>query len=124
MQRIIDALNKLRINPVNEEYDLQHEIAKALTAANISYSKEYKLGKRNRVDFLTGNAFDGTGMVIEVKKGKPNKAQVIGQLKRYAEFPEVIGIILVVEKNLDIPKMINGKPCISFGLNKRWGIAL
>lgn len=124
MEKIIQALSKLRINPVNEEYDLQAEIAKALRDAHISYSKEYKLGKRNRVDFLTGSAFDSAGVVIEVKKGKPNKAQVIGQLKRYAGFYEVKGIVLVVEKNLDIPREINGKPCISFGLNKLWGIAL
>lgn len=124
MQEILKALSKLRINPVDEEYDLQVEIAKTLRAAHISYSKEYKLGKRNRVDFLTGSAFDSAGVVIEVKKGKPNKTQVIGQLQRYAAFPRIKGIILVVEKNLDIPKMINGKPCVSFGLNKLWGIAL
>lgn len=120
MKRIIEALNKLRINPVNEEYDLQREIGIILTDAKISYENECRLGPRNRVDFLTFRE----GIAIEVKKGKPNKRQVITQLQRYAAFLRVKGIILVVEKNLDIPKEINGKPCISFGLNKLWGIAL
>jgi hypothetical protein len=119
MQEILKVLNSLRINPVNEEFDLQTEIGKILKEAHIWSVKECYLGPRNRVDF-----FCRDGIVIEVKKGKPNKAQVISQLQRYAAFPEVRGIILVIEKNLDIPKEINGKPCISFGLNKLWGIAL
>ena len=120
MQEILKTLSRLRINPVNEEYDLQHEINTVLVLAGINHWKEYPLGPRNRVDFLTYNK----GIVIEVKKGKPNKAQVIRQLERYASFDKVKGIILVVEKNLDIPREINGKPCVSFGLNKLWGIAL
>jgi hypothetical protein len=117
---IISALKQLRINPVDEEFDLQKEIAAVLTAAGINHEKECWLGPRNRVDFLTFK----DGIAIEVKKGKPNKRQVIEQLQRYAAFPRVKGIILVVEKNLDVPRKINGKPCRSVGLNKLWGIAL
>jgi hypothetical protein len=120
MQQIIDVLKTLRINPVNEEYDLQAEIEKLLIDAEIHYERECKLGPRNRVDFLTFR----NGIAIEVKKGKPNKAQAIGQLQRYAEFDRVKGIILVIEKNMDVPREINGKPCVSLGLNKLWGIAL
>lgn len=116
---VLKALSGLRINPISEEYELQDKIAAALTAVGISFIKEYKLGPRSRVDFMTGG-----GTAIEVKKGKPNKRQVIQQLERYTAFEEVEGIILVVERNLDIPKELNGKPCISFGLNKLWGIAL
>ncbi|HEX2925065.1 MAG TPA: hypothetical protein VHP38_02205 [Ruminiclostridium sp.] len=120
MNEIIDILKTLRVNPINEEYDLQKEIEKLLINAGVHYEKECWLGPRNRVDFLTFS----DGIAIEVKKGKPNKAQVISQLRRYAEFNRVKGIILVVEKNLDVPKELNGKPCISIGLNKLWGIAL
>lgn len=119
MQEILKALSNLRVNPVDEEYELQIEIATQLCLAGINFHREYKLGPRNRVDFIT---YDG--IVIEVKKGKPAKYQVIDQLIRYASFIKVKGIILVVEKNLDIPREINGKPCVSFGLNKLWGIAL
>lgn len=119
MEHIIKALSQIRINPVSDEYVLQAVIASELCLSKIKFKREYKLGSRNRVDFITGDGF-----VIEVKKGKPNKTQVIKQLHRYAAFDKVKGIILVVEKNLDVPKEINGKPCISFGLNKLWGIAL
>jgi hypothetical protein len=119
MTEVLKALSKLRINPVMDEYELQNKIAVVLAAEGISFVREYKLGPRSRVDFLTGD-----GIAIEVKKGKPNKSQVINQLEKYAAFDDVSEIILVVEKNLDIPREINGKPCISFGLNKLWGIAL
>lgn len=120
MQNIIKVLSNLRTNPVNEEYDLQMAIANVLDDSKISYEKECWLGPRNRVDFLILK----DGIAIEVKKGKPNRVQVIQQLGRYAEFDKVNGIILVIERNMDIPREINGKPCISFGLNKLWGIAL
>jgi hypothetical protein len=119
MAQVLKSLSNLRINPIIEEFDLQNKLAVALANAGISFTREYYLGPRNRVDFLTGN-----GIAIEVKKGKPNKKQVIQQLDRYTAFENVKGIILVVEKNLDVPREINGKPCMSFGLNKLWGIAL
>ncbi len=118
-KEILKALSSLRINPVIEEYELQNKIAEALAATGISFTREYKLGPRSRVDFLTND-----GIAIEVKKGKPNRVQVIRQLEKYAAFEDVTEIILVVEKNLDVPREINGKPCMSFGLNKLWGIAL
>jgi hypothetical protein len=122
---ILKTLSKLRINPVNDEYDLQRDIALTLISDKFSFYKEKTLGPRNRVDFLVSdNNLVNEGIAIEVKKGKPNKVQVIRQLERYAAFPKVKGIILVVERNLDIPREINGKQCVSFGLNKLWGIAL
>jgi len=119
LNKTLTALQSIRVNLVKDEYLLQDIIAKALDDAGITYSKEYKLAPRNRIDFLV----DG-GIGIEVKKGKPYTRQVVEQLKRYAAFSEITAIILVVERNLDIPKEINGKQCCSFGLNKLWGIAL
>lgn len=116
---IVEILSKLRINVVDEEYELQKDIDQLLTVAGIDFKKEYVLGPRNRVDFLTMD-----GIAIEVKKGKPNKQRVIQQLERYTKFEEVTAVILVVETSLYIPKELNGKPCLSFGLNKLWGIAL
>ncbi|MCG8400084.1 MAG: hypothetical protein MJA84_00640 [Firmicutes bacterium] len=119
IKKVLIALEGIRTNIVMDEYSLQEMIAQKLTQAGIPFSKEHRLGPRNRIDFLTAG-----GVGIEVKKGKPYKRQVIGQLNRYAENPEITVIVLVVERNLDIPKEINGKPCFSFGLNKLWGIAL
>ena len=119
MQKIIEALSNLRVGIVIKEYNLQKQISKILKDAGIVFKREHKLGPRNRVDFLTTE-----GIAIEVKKGKPNKKQVIKQLERYTNFDEVKAVILVVETSLKIPKIINEKDCISFGLNKLWGIAL
>jgi len=118
MDNIVACLKNLRINVVNEEFDLQKSIAQLLAENNISFQREYRLARGNRVDFFAA------GIVIEVKKGKPNRQQVIRQLERYAEFDEIKGIILVVETKLDVPREISGKPCMSLGLNKLWGIAL
>jgi hypothetical protein len=119
MDKVIKALSNLRVDPVMDEFKLQEAVKKVLDEARIVYSKEYRLGPRNRVDFLTTN-----GIAIEVKKGKPYSEQVVKQLTRYSEFEKVTGIILVIEKSMRIPHEINGKKCMSFGLNKLWGIAL
>ena len=116
---VVKTLQKLRIKVVSVEYDLQNEISNLLSDAGISFQKEYRLGKGSRVDFLTSS-----GVAIEVKKGKPNRLSVINQLQKYAEFDEVKSIILIIETSLTVPKEINGKPCVSVGLRKLWGIAI
>lgn len=116
---VIMALQNIRINLVRDEFKLQNIIAQRFDQAGIGYDREYKLAPRNRIDFLVVG-----GIGVEVKKGKPYRRQVVEQLERYTSFPEVNTMILVVERNLDIPKEINGKKCYSIGLNKLWGIAL
>lgn len=116
---VIKTLKKLRINGISEEYEIQDKVAEALKCNNISFKKEYKLGPKSRIDFLV---VDGIG--IEIKKSKPNRANVIRQLQRYANFNEITALILVIERSMDIPTFINSKPCFSIGLNKQWGIAL
>lgn len=118
MQDLRELLEDLRISIIDEEFDLQRIIADSLKK-HFSYIKEYKLGPRNRIDFFV----DGIG--IEIKKGKPNRAAVHNQLARYADFEEIKGIILVVERNVvGIPSEINQKPCCVIGLNRLWGIAI
>lgn len=116
---VLDSLRKLRISPVTEEFELQDKIAEALKQSNISFIKEYRIAPKNRIDFLVEG-----GIGIEVKKGKPNRYQTTRQLERYTSFEEIHAIIVVVERNLNIPDEINGKKCISFGLNRLWGVAL
>lgn len=119
--KIIDALGTLRCAPMMDEYELQQNIAKALMDKHITYSKEYKLGKGMRVDFLTN-----LGIAIEVKKGKPGRRQVIEQIERYAQCEQVTGVLIVVETGLRNQTEFtgNGKPCRIIGLSKLWGIAL
>ncbi|MFB5761139.1 hypothetical protein [Paenibacillus medicaginis] len=118
MEHVIAAIKRIRSHLIIDEYKLHNMIAEQLTAAGISYSHEVPLAPRNRIDFLTT---DGIG--IEAKKGKPNERSVYNQLERYAGFDEVKGLILVIERYMDLPETINGKPVASIGLRKLWGIS-
>jgi len=119
MDELINILKQLRVSVTSNEYSLQNKIAELLRINGVSFTKEHKLGRGNRVDFLTSD-----GIAIEIKKGKPNKAAVHNQLYRYAEYGEIQGIILVVETSLIVPREVAGKPCRALGLQKLWGIAL
>ena len=118
---VLDALHRLRVKQVGDEYELQTKIKQCFDDTGVGYEKEFRLGPRCRVDFLVHG-----GIVVEVKRGlnKPNQTRVIGQLERYAEFDVVKALILVVDRNLNLPSEINEKPCVSLGLHKLWGIAL
>jgi len=115
----IKALSNIRAAVINEEYTLQNIIVNQLSAAGIGFMREYKLGPRNRIDFMLEN-----GIGIEAKKGKQNSQVVLKQIERYMQCEEVTGIILVSEYNLYLPKQINEKPCETIFLNRLWGIAL
>lgn len=118
MEQVVSALKRIRCHVITDEYKLHNMIAQQLTAAGISFKHEVPLAPRNRIDFLTD---DGIG--IEAKKGKPNEQSVYKQLERYAGFDEVKGLILVIERYMDLPETINGKPVVSIGLRKLWGIS-
>ncbi len=121
MENVISALKTLRVGVISDEYILQQKIAEVLLSKNIPFEKEYVLGPRNRVDFLTSE-----GVAIEVKKGKPNHTSLILQVNRYADFDEVKSVIIVIETSIRDPihKTYNGKPCSVIGLRKLWGIAI
>lgn len=118
MDQVVKALKRIRTQIVIDEYKLHQLIDKELVKEGISFNNEFLLGPRNRIDFLTVS-----GVGIEAKKGKPNELQVMSQLTRYAAFEQVTGLILVIERYMDLPEEINGKPVISIGLRKLWGIA-
>ncbi|MEX2462060.1 MAG: hypothetical protein WD469_12345 [Paenibacillaceae bacterium] len=118
MEQIIAALKKIRTQLIVDEFKLHRLISKEMESEGISYKSEFLLGPRNRIDFLTES-----GIGIEAKKGKPNELQVFNQLSRYAEFEQVKGLVLVIERYMDLPEEINGKPVTSIGLRKLWGIA-
>ena len=73
------------------------------------------------MDFLTVD-----GVAVEVKKGKPNRSNLVKQINRYAQHDEVKAVVIVVETSLRNPitRTNNGKPCAVVGLQKLWGIAL
>ncbi|OEH86050.1 hypothetical protein BHU72_14565 [Desulfuribacillus stibiiarsenatis] len=120
---IIKLLKQLRLPVTTSEFDIQYEIKRILDQNNVEYEKEKVLAPRNRVDFFIYTG-DNTGIIIEVKKGKPNRNLVIDQLERYAQFESVLAVILVCDNRVKVPEKINGKTCVSIGLNRLWGVSL
>ena len=118
MERIIEAISALRAPLQQGEYDLHRLVMYALDAAALPWEHEVKLAPRCRIDLMCGS------VGIEIKRGKVEKARIIEQLRKYADCPQVQGLILVTEKTVPVPHTINGKPVRLICLNRLWGIAL
>lgn len=75
---------------------------------------------------IPGKRFDFwiDGIVIEVKKQKPNKISLLNQLNKYTKEKKVRAVIVVLEKSMDLPKMLNGKSIFVISLNANWGLAI
>lgn len=114
MEELLGVLKTLRVHMVKEEFIIHERIKSLLEEQGISFRHEVSLGKGSRIDFIV----DGIG--IEVKKGKPNRSSVLNQLSRYSESDEIDGLILVIERSMDIPEQLNGKECRVVALNKLW----
>lgn len=116
---IVAALRTLRVNHVDLERSLQDDIAGVLAAAGIAFERERFISPRCRVDFLC------SGVVIEVKKGKPNSRMLADQVRRYAACADVVAVIIVVERcTFEHDREACGKPVHYLSLSKLWGISL
>ena len=118
MQHIIDAISALRAPLQQGEYDLHRLVMDALDAASIPWVHEVKLAPRCRIDLMC------SGVGIEIKRGKVERARILAQLQKYAACEQVEGLILVTEKTVPLPHTIGGKPVRLICLNRLWGIAL
>lgn len=118
MEKMMQALSAIRAPIQQGEYDLHRLVMDALDAAGIAYTHEARLAPRCRIDLLCGC------VGIEVKRGRPEKARLLEQLRRYAQCPQVAVLVVVAERRLDLPGEIGGKPVKLVCLNRLWGIAL
>jgi hypothetical protein len=86
------------------EKELQDGIAQRLTAIGIAFLREVILSRGDRIDFLV----DRIGIEVKVDG---SLSQVVRQLWRYAQRPEISALILVTSraKHDPIPPLINGK---------------
>lgn len=123
MDVVYAALTALRAPIQQGEYDLHRLVMDALDRAAIPYRHEYVLAPRCRIDLFCGGVGE-KGIGIEVKRGRPQRGQLIAQLTKYAASPEIAGLILVAERSIDLPRQIAGKPVKLLCLNRLWGIAL
>lgn len=118
VQRILDALSRIRMGPQPEEYEIHAAVAAALQESGIPCIHEYKLRPRCRIDFLCGS------VGIEVKKSRPASAQLRAQLSRYLESDALSAVIVVLQKPCTLPASIQNKPVHIVALNRLWGVAL
>ena len=118
MEKIVNAISRLRAPLQQGEYDLHRLVMDALDAAAIPWVHEVRLAPRCRIDLLCG------GVGIEIKRGAVDKKRILAQLERYAGCDQVEGLILVTEKTVPVPHAIHGKPVRLICLNRLWGIAL
>ena len=120
IERILLVVKSIKIDTVCLESDVISVIKEKLVENGIEYRSEVKVASRCRVDILTSD-----GIVIEVKKGKPNSKAVSSQIKRYAESDMVKAIILVSERGLVSHIMeANGKKVEYVSLSSNWGLTV
>lgn len=117
MQRIIGALSNMRAPFASEEMDLHQMSLNALEQAGIACKHEVSVAKGCRVDIVA----DSVG--IEIKRGRPNKTQLMKQLTRYAASDQISALIILSEQGLTLPKEIEGKPTFVLSLYRLWGVA-
>lgn len=118
VEEIARALSVLRLPAAPGEYDMHELVERALEQAELPVAHEVRLGPGRRIDFMCG------GVGIEVKKGKPARAAVLSQLRRYALSGAVEALIVVAPGDLRLPRAIGGVPVRCVALARLWGVAL
>lgn len=120
MRDVEKVLRGVRIKEAGlQESDIQEKLHEALILGGFPQAeREVKFAKGCRADIWVD------GIVIEVKKKRPDRAAVATQLYRYARQENVRGVILVLEKSILLPEEIEGKRIAVLSLNALWGVAL
>lgn len=100
---LCNVIESRRFNFVHEA-ELQDGIEQAFTADGFAFTREHRLGGRDRIDFM----FETIGLEVKVD-GSP--ALVLKQLHRYAQSDEVAGLVLVTSRlRHQLPDRLNDKP--------------
>jgi len=115
---IVRCLASARVPPGLSEYEIHALIAAALQNGGFVVRHEVAIAPRCRIDFMIGC------VGLEIKKGRPQRGRLMRQSEKYLTLKEIDALILVVERNVTLPRFICGKPVVIVGLNKLWGIAL
>ena len=118
MRHVQDAICAIRCGAADSEEALHHQVCAALTAAGFSPVHEARLAPRCRIDFLVED------LGIEIKKSRPNAAQLKAQLARYAACGEVGALLVIAPRGVNLPKTIGGKRVTQIALERLWGISL
>ena len=117
LERVMEALRGLRAPLSLDEYNLHRQIASEFENHGLGFEHEKQLMPRCRIDFLVGE------VGVEVKRGRPNKTNLIRQAERYLSSGRLSAIIIVSEQGFDMPASIVGLPCRTLSLRRLWGLA-
>lgn len=114
-QKLLDVLVGYRY-PLGDEKQLQHHLEQKLIEHDLSYQREVLLMNQfdepcGLIDFL----IDGVGVELKVKG---QKMATYRQIVRYCESSAIKQIVLLTNRTMGLPQLINGKPCtvISLGM--------
>lgn len=119
LDRVLDAVRTVRINRTGlNEFEIHDAIVEALLRHGLPHRREHAFGPRCRADIWVD------GVVIEVKKQRPPRQELLDQVNRYAAQPACRAIITVLERSIALPATLNNKPIAVLSLNALWGIAL
>ncbi len=111
---IKSALTAARI-PLSDEKAAQVAISGMLDARAIAHSREHRLGAHDRPDF-----FCEPDIVIEVKMHDAQPRSIFRQLRRYAAYDAVGALILVTNRAMGLPPVIDGKAAYYISLGRAW----
>ena len=105
LQQVAELLSKHRFR-FTSEMELQAGIALVLETHGVLFQREYVISNADRLDFfLLG------GLAIEVKIDG-TLMQALRQVSRYANHPEILGILLIGTPRWlpEVPPALNSKP--------------
>lgn len=85
----------------------------------LSQFPERKIERERRLGLGTSIAdFFVEGVAIEVKMNRARPAEILAQIKRYAERPEVSAVIVATNRALRLPGSLSGKPVYGVSLGR------
>jgi hypothetical protein len=127
MEAIVEALDGKRL-PLEDEKQTQAAIDAAFAATFTrrdlgalpttwpQHEREVRvLG--GVIDFVVGGGMDRIGVEIKIK-GK--RADITRQLARYAEDPDLHGLVLVTARPVGLPAQIGWKPVLELDIGRAW----
>lgn len=118
VRRLREAFAGVRLN-FNDEAGMQRAVGNVIEErARLGCVAEYRIpdsGKRRgaRLDFWLPES----GIAVETKV-EGSTGEVVRQLKRYADLPEVLCVVLIDRRARELPPMLSGKPVVALPLWK------
>lgn len=114
---VYDLLKYYRFN-LNNEKALQLEVEIILRqnqeCRKYQFQREFYLSKRHIIDFLVDGSL---GIEIKINGSKKN---IYRQLDSYTKYDKVKYIILLTNKIMNLPAVINDKPTYIINLGTAW----